>query len=252
MNIPTQTMKQEESSRRRAARLDYLLDILEIQLQEKTFAKCRLEDVVAACEFSLMTVYKLLISRDTAIFMLATRTLKRWCDLMDIAIKSDLMPRYILLSTNVSHYIITNTYPMGTACLFSSNTFRYEALVNEDILKAFDNEIARAIKCLETIVSLGIKSTDLKLDCGLNANDIATNIWSGLYGTMVLNLNNTDQTPARIHSYKLIVRRQLDDLNWKPLSSEINYDEESKNIINTLYAEEFKKIPIKQAPTYLN
>ena len=245
-------MMSEKRSRSRQVEEERLREITLIAediIAKKGIGGLTLQEAIAKSSISRGTFYKLIPSKETLITYLGIKGVNYWLELVRKSIKYDALSRERLLVLYATHVLFNKLKPINYQCLFIANSESNKMLVNNELNDILDVRINDLINYIDSCIRLGITENNLSIAPNIDSLDMAFFIWANRYGATVTasnyKINNTDLT----HKYKLFSDYNLDNMGWKPLSTELNYERVLIDIFKTFYTKEIKQAKKLHTPT---
>ena len=242
----------EKRSRSRQVEEERLREITQIAediISVKGIGGLTLQEAISKSSISRGTFYKLIPSKETLITYLGIKGVNYWLELVRKSVKFDALSRERLLVLYATHVLFNKLKPINYQCLFIANSESNKLLVNQDLNNILDVRINDLINYIDHCIRLGISENNLTIDPDINSLDLAFFIWAIRYGATVTasnyKINNTDLT----YKYKLFSDYSLDNMGWKPLSTELNYERVLIDIFKTFYTKEIKQAKKLHTPT---
>lgn len=232
--------KRSKSRQIEEERLKEITLIAEDIITEKGVGGLTLQEAISKSSISRGTFYKLIPSKETLITYLGIKGVNYWLELVRKAIDYDALARERLLVLYATHVLFNKLKPINYQCLFIANSESNKLLVNGELNDILDVRINDLINYIDNCLRLAIGEGNLMLSAGLDTIDFAFFLWAERYGATVTasnyKINNVDLT----HKYKLFTDYSLDNMGWKPLSKELNYERVLIDIFKEFYSKETK------------
>lgn len=235
-------MKEKRSAKRLIAekRLTEIALIAEKIISESGISGLTLQEVISKSSISRGTFYKQFPSKETLITYLGIKGLNYWSALMEKAAGFDALSREKFLTMYAAHVLCSRLKPINYLCIFIANSEVNRATVNAQLNMILDDRINNLIRYIESCIQKGVKEGNLIIPASFSSSELAFFMWANRYGATVAScnyqINNHDGDLTQ--KYKLYTNYLLDSMNWKPLSSEINYERVLNNLFNTFYKNE--------------
>ncbi|MDX1915177.1 MAG: TetR/AcrR family transcriptional regulator [Methylophilus sp.] len=233
-------MTEKRSRKRRAIerRLDEILLIAETIISKKGIKELTLQEVISKSSISRGTFYKLFPSKETLITYLGIKGLNYWSALMEKAAEYDALSREKLLILYATHVLCNRLEPIYYKCIFIANAEVNRMAVDVELNAILDDRINNLISFIEECIHLAIKEGNLKMPPNLSTLEMAFFIWANRYGATIAAYNYQMSSVDLTLKYKIYTDYSLDNMQWRPLSTEINYERVLRNIFNTFYKKE--------------
>lgn len=233
----------EKRSRKRLVderRLEEITLIAEDIVAKKGINGLTLQEVISNSSISRGTFYKQFPSKETVITYLGIKGLNYWSGLMEMAAEYDGLSRERMLVLYATHVLCHRLRPINYQCIFIANSEVNRLAVSPELNAILDDRVNCLIAFIEECIQLGVKEGNLSLPSNLSAPELAFFIWANRYGATLASLNyHIDSSDGDLtQKYKRYTNYYLDNMDWKPLSTEINYERVLNNIFNTFYKQE--------------
>lgn len=219
-------------------RLEQILDISERLIAEKGIHNFKLDDVIEEFTFSRNIFFKQINTKETLFAYLAIKGLNYWIGLMNRVKKWDGYSREKILAIHISGLIFEYSNPVLYYSLFGMGTFIYRDNLSSEVCAILDKKVNIVIKMLQRTIDEGIENKELKLARGISSYDFAFSVWCSRFGYLAMlkqhNIKNSESS-----YFKPYMRLISDKLQWHPLSSEYDYDEAAKKIVQALFLKEY-------------
>lgn len=233
----------EKRSRKRQVdekRLEEITLIAEEIVAKKGINGLTLQEVISSSSISRGTFYKQFPSKETVITYLGIKGLNYWSGLMEMAAGYDALSRERLLVLYATHVLCHRLRPINYQCIFTANSEVNRLAVSPELNAILDDRINRLITFIEECIQQAIREGNLTVPANLSAPELAFFIWANRYGATLASfnyqINSSDGDLTQ--KYKRYTNYYLDSMDWKPLSSEINYERVLNNIFNNYYKQE--------------
>lgn len=232
--------KRSRSRQVEEERLREITLIAEDIIAEKGIGGLTLQEAISKSSISRGTFYKLIPSKETLLTYLGIKGVNYWLELVRKAINYDALSRERLLILYATHVLFNKLKPINYQCLFIANSESNKLLVDNDLNEILDVRINDLINYIDNCIKLGVSEGNLQMPPNIESLDLAFFIWANRYGATVTASNYKISNVDLTHKYKLFSDYNLDNMNWKPLSSELNYERVLIDIFNTFYVKEIK------------
>ncbi len=233
----------EKRSRKRQVdekRLEEITLIAEEIVAKKGINGLTLQEVISQSSISRGTFYKQFPSKETVITYLGIKGLNYWSGLMEMAKEYDALSRERLLVLYATHVLCHRLRPINYQCIFIANSEVNRLAVNPELNAILDDRINHLITFIAECITQGVIEQNLTIPSNLSIPELAFFIWANRYGATVASYNfqiaqgDDDLT----QKYKRYTNYYLDNMQWKPLSQEINYERVLNHIFTTFYKQE--------------
>lgn len=245
-------MTEKRSRKRQVAerRLDEITLIAENIISRVGINGLTLQEVISNSSISRGTFYKQFPNKETLITYLGIKGINYWSALMEKAVNYDALSREKFLVLYASHVLCHKLKPINYQCIFIANSEVNRLAVNSELNLILDDRINSLIQYIEDCIKLAVKEGNLKIPENLTTTELAFFMWANRYGATVASYNfNTAEDNDLTQKFKQYTNYCLDNMNWKPLSSEINYERVLNTIFNTYYKRE-RSVAKKLHPKY--
>lgn len=242
----------EKRSRSRQVEEERLREITQIAediIAEKGIGGLTLQEAISKSSISRGTFYKLIPSKETLVTYLGIKGVNYWLELVRKAINYDALSRERLLVLYATHVLFNKLKPINYQCLFIANSEANKLLVSAELNDILDVRVNDLINYIDSCIRLGIKEENLALAANIDTIDLAFFIWANRYGATVTATNYKISNADLTHKYKLFTDYSLDNMSWKPLSSELNYERVLIDIFKDFYGKEIKQAKKLHTPT---
>lgn len=233
--------KRSRSRQVEEERLREITAIAEDIITEKGIGGLTLQEAISKSSISRGTFYKLIPSKETLITYLGIKGVNFWLELIRKAINYNALSRERLLVLYASHVLFNKLKPINYQCLFIANSESNKMLVNPDLNEILDVRVNDLISYIDNCIRLGVKEGNLEINPNIESLDLAFFIWANRYGATVTASNYKISNADLTYKYKLFSDYNLDNMNWKPLSSELNYERVLIDIFKEFYGKEIKE-----------
>jgi len=246
-------MVEKRSRKRQVAerRLEEITLIAENIISRVGINGLTLQEVISESSISRGTFYKQFPSKETLITYLGIKGINFWSALMEKAVAYDALSREKFLILYAAHVLCHKLKPINYQCIFIANSEVNRLAVSSELNMILDDRISNLIQYIEDCINLGIKEGNLVIPKNLTTTELAFFMWANRYGATVAsyNFHTSAEENDLTQKFKQYTNYCLDNMNWKPLSSEINYERVLNNIFNTYYKRE-RSIAKKMHPKY--
>ncbi|MEE9331708.1 MAG: TetR/AcrR family transcriptional regulator [Methylophilaceae bacterium] len=242
----------EKRSRSRQVEEERLREITLIAegiIAKKGIGGLTLQEAISQSSISRGTFYKLIPSKETLITYLGIKGVNYWLELVRKSIHYDALSRERLLVLYATHVLFNKLKPINYQCLFIANSESNKLLVNDDLTDILDVRINDLINYIDSCIRLGVNEGNLKITANISSLDLAFFIWANRYGATVTARNYKISDIDLTHKYKLFSDYSLDNMSWKPLSNELNYERVLIEIFKEFYEKEIKMAKKLHTPT---
>lgn len=240
--------KRSRSRQVEEERLREITAIAEDIISEKGIGGLTLQEAISKSSISRGTFYKLIPSKETLITYLGIKGVNFWLELIRKAINYNAMSRERLLVLYATHVLFNKLKPINYQCLFIANSESNKLLVNHDLNEILDVRINDLISYIDNCIRLGVKEGNLEIDPKIDSLDLAFFIWANRYGATVTASNYKISHADLTYKYKLFSDYNLDNMNWKPLSNELNYERVLIDIFKEFYGKETQEAKKLHSP----
>ncbi len=242
-------MTEKRSKNRQVAekRLDEITLIAEKIIATKGINGLTLQEVISKCSISRGTFYKQIPSKETLITYLGIKGLNFWAALIEKSLEYNALSREKLLVLYAAHVLCNRLMAINYQCIFIANSEVNRMAVNLELNLILDDRINYLISYIDSCIQLGVKEGNLSVPSNLSTVELSFFIWANRYGATVASRNFQISSADLTLKYKLYTDYTLDNMNWKPLSNEINYERVLNGIFNTYYKNE-KIMAVKLHP----
>jgi AcrR family transcriptional regulator len=231
---------QARKERERAAREELILDHAQRMLLRDGFQNLNLDDLAEAVEYSKGTLYLHFKAKEDLALAVVTRALKERADLFERALKFKGRSREQVSAVGFACCHFANVYPdyYNVDMMLKSLSFWEKADEGRQHLYAMQG--GRCFRVIHRIVTDGLQKGDLPAS-KLSPEQIVFGIVSTAVGSHIMARNTQvlmmtgidDPLKALCQNVSLV----LDGLNWKPLSSEWDYDATDHRIKKEIFPE---------------
>jgi AcrR family transcriptional regulator len=223
------------------------IQVLAIGLLEKNgFKHLKLEQIIDECIVSRVTFYKFVPSKEALYSILAVRGLNIWLDYIARVNKFQGVTRVKMIGHFVAYYMLSKAHPVLFKCIFMHNHFPTASAVELDLAITYRQKTDLIIDALTSTIALAIKNNELELPEQLSPYALATSYWHGVCGVTSMELHNENEAHVEkaLDYYRTYIRSISDLLNWRPLSTELNYDPFMEQIMKEIFPKELKKLKL--------
>jgi AcrR family transcriptional regulator len=233
----------EKRSRKRLVdekRLEEITLIAEDIVAKKGINGLTLQEVISSSSISRGTFYKQFPSKETVLTYLGIKGLNYWSGLMEMAASYDGLSRERLLVLYATHVLCHRLKPINYQCIFIANSEVNRMAVSPELNAILDDRIHQLITFIEECIHMAMKEGNLTVPANLTPPELAFFMWANRYGATLASLNYqiSSNDGDLTQKYKRYTNYYMDNMHWKPLSSEINYERVLNNIFNTYYKHE--------------
>ncbi|MFW5432369.1 MAG: TetR/AcrR family transcriptional regulator [Methylophilaceae bacterium] len=240
--------KRSRSRQVEEERLQEITLIAEGIIAKKGVGGLTLQEAISKSSISRGTFYKLIPSKETLITYLGIKGVNYWLELVRKSINNNALSRERLLVLSATHVLFNKLKPINYQCLFIANSESNKLLVNDELNDILDVRIHDLINYIDSCIRLGVSEGNFKIDANIDSIDLAFFLWAVRYGATVTASNYKISNSDLSQKYKLFASYNLDNMGWKPLSSELNYDRVLTEIFNEFYGKEMKMAKKLDAP----
>lgn len=146
----------------------------------------------------------------------------------------------------VAYYVFAKVNPELHKAIFMHNYIPLDDLEEKhkqlfsQLSEEYDNLISQLINESQKIVENAIQDKDLVLPANMSAKIFTEGMWHGIYGYVARDLhnNNPNFLETALGYYRAHLRSNCDLLNWRPLSTEYDYNSELLIIMKTVFPQE--------------
>jgi AcrR family transcriptional regulator len=238
--MPTQEAKLSRKQQEIKERIEYWLDLAEVIISEKGYSEFQLVDLASRSGFSTGIVYKQFKTKETITIMLAIRFFKKWHALLKRVLEYEAPGRIRLYALHIGHTFISKTYDSAYRCIYIVSTSQYKSRVSEDLFQEYENCVNFNIESLAEIVEVSISKGELTLPVQFTtARELAINLWSIHYGVASLSFSELASGQESLGTYCKFIRVMFDNMQWKPLSIDMNYEALAEVAVTELWTSEY-------------
>ncbi|MES2546521.1 MAG: TetR/AcrR family transcriptional regulator [Pseudomonadota bacterium] len=240
-------MKEKRSKARLSAdrRIKEITLIAELIIVKNGFKDLTLQEVIEQSSISRGTFFKLIPNKETLIAHLGVKGLNFWLELINKTKDFDGLAREKLLILHASQVIASKLNRITYHSIFIANAALNRFAVAPELNLILDDRVNELIQFYNLCIQLGINEGSFPAkDYLLNTEELAYFMWANRYGATVCNINyvphNNDSDLSG--KYKKFVDMHLDSMEWRPLSTEVNYSRVLLDIYNQYYKKEIAQI----------
>ena len=205
-----------------------------------------MEKIAAEMEYAKGTIYNHFPNKEEIMIALANAALSKRTELFRRAATHIGKSRQRITAICAANDIFNRRFP---------SHFRVEFLIRSQSIWDKTSEKGQNTlkmcesKCMEAVAGIvrdGVASGDLKLPKSLSPEEFVFGMWSMSLGAYSIVSNGRGLDELGIENPLYSVRQNLfvflDGVNWKPLSSKVDYEELFNNLQREIFAEELAEI----------
>ena len=225
----------------RERKMDDVLDVVELLLKESNdFNKITMSDVSTQMGWPRSTVINFIPNKETLCAYLAFRGFDTLFGYLDRANAYGGQSRMKFVLVYIGNLLFTRLHPYQYEAIFNFNTPANKSSVDAEIVQLFNQKMLKVVSYIEGVIHEGIFKEEITMPPRMTPFDVAYFIWAGQYGVSSLIALSQTNTIEAGKKYRYFVRQSLDAWPWNPISSAINYDEETETIAREYFIEELK------------
>ena len=233
-----------KTQRNAEKRINEVVLIAENIISQKGLKNLALQEIIDKSTMSRGTFFKYFPNKETIIAYLAISGLSFWYELILKTEDYSGFSREKMMIIHATHILCNRLKPIQYMAIFEANNNTNRSAVTDEINSILDGHIAQIISVIEGYLDEArFKENSIGPIEHLTNSDIAFFIWASRYGASVSSINyQINKTEGDLtQKYKLYTYYILDKLDWKPLSTEINYERVLNNILTTYFNKERKE-----------
>ena len=240
-------MKEKRSRARLSAdkRIKEITLIAELIIVKRGFKELTLQEVIAQSSISRGTFFKLIPNKETLITHLGINGINYWLELINKARGFEGLARENLLVLHASQVIASKLNRTIYHSIFMANAELNRLSVTPELNFILDDRINELIQFYNGCIQLGLKDGSFPArNYSFNTEELAYFMWANRYGATVSSINYMPHNNIGdlTEKYKKFVDVQLDFMEWRPLSSELNYSRVLLDIYSKYYRKEISQI----------
>jgi len=239
----TLTRKQREIQQREAM----LLDVARTLLMEYGFAGLSMDRLAEATEYSKGTIYQHFSTKEDLVAALAVQSLTRRSELFDRAGTFAGRPRERMFAIGVADELFARLHPQYYQSEIIIRMAALQTRADAERCKLLCGRDQTCMKSVREVVAAGIAEGDLALPPPLSAEHVCFAIHSIALGTH-LNLYSygSPVDATKLGPPESLVRDNvqilLDGFGWRPLTTEWDYGQTYRRLIDSLFADELRRL----------
>lgn len=205
-----------------------------------------MDKIAESLDYSKGTIYNHFPNKEEILVALGIETMSQRLRLFERAVQFKGNPREKMQAVGVAaelfarlhpdHFIIEHTFRLTTVWDKVSH-WRRE--------KTEQSELS-CMRLITTLVTQGLEKGHIQLHDGFTSEDVVFGFWSLTSGAYALANSNPNLINMGIrnpfNTVRLLTRGLADGLNWRPLSTETDYDAITEKILQELFAEELMQL----------
>ncbi len=239
--------RKEQNFIQREQELIYLaLDIL----RENGLSGLTMDKLTAHSDYSKGTIYNHFSCKEDVLSAIGISCLVELDQLFSRAMAFQGNTRERLIAVHFSYMLHARLKPEQFMCVLSCKTAAVAEKASKQHRQLSINKENKLLESLNNLVIEAKKNTELdfkKLNLGDDAvNAVTFSIWSMSFGSLSLLMNAVDSPLIKKMNRQDVLLNNinitLDGLNWRPLSSQWNYNEIISRIKNEIFAEEVQAL----------
>ncbi|MDH5434223.1 MAG: TetR/AcrR family transcriptional regulator [Gammaproteobacteria bacterium] len=205
-----------------------------------------IDKLVDASPYSKGTVYKHFEGKEDVMMAVCNACFRDLRELFEKALTFKGRSREKLLSVLVSYIIWAKLRPYQLFIVLSAHSPNVTANTSEKYQQQHHEceEQMMTLMCGE--IAKAVEQGDLVLSENMTLEQVTFALWSATWGSMALIISKgtSSQLQAMELERETFTNGRLifDGLNWKPLSSEMNYKETLNRIVKELFSEEVAEL----------
>lgn len=240
-------MKEKRSRARLSAdkRIKEITLIAELIIVKRGFKDITLQEVIGQSSISRGTFFKLIPNKETLLTHLGIKGINYWLELVNKAEAFEGTARERLLVLHAAQVIASKLNNVIYNSIFIANAELNRLAVSAQLNLILDDRVAELIQFNKSCIQQSIQEGNFELSKqGLTIDELAYFMWSNRYGATVSSLNYLPQNNISNLSekYKIFIDTHMDYMQWKPLSTEIDYDRVLMDIFKKFYKKEITQI----------
>ena len=246
----TGTRKQREIAERHRL----FLDLGREMIIDDGFGNFGMDRLAERAEYSKGTVYQHFNCKEELLIQLCIRNHRQLESLFARARNLSGNPREKLLAIFLAHNLWTALDPavMHMYQAFCGGEFKDK--VTPASLEDHDALERNIIGIVASIVIAAVDAGDLTLPAEMNPNELVFGLWATCHGGQILQTMDLPLQEFGIrHPASVLLQisqATLDGMNWRPLSSDFDYNKTMQSLIANEFAEECRQIELSPTPTH--
>lgn len=205
-----------------------------------------MDRIAELAEYSKGTVYQHFHCKEEILIQLCNQCITDLSSLFIKASQFDGNHRERLLAVFYAHDLFAHLQPDSLTIMQSLGGNLITAKVDPSSLAKHRKMEASLLETVSSIVSDGLANGDLTLGEDLNPVELVFGLWSLSYGGQLIQTYDIPLQDLGVrHAGSALIRNSLamlDGLNWRPLSTEHDYNASLERVKREMFAEEIKQI----------
>ncbi|HMO13434.1 MAG TPA: TetR/AcrR family transcriptional regulator [Pirellulaceae bacterium] len=236
------TRKEREFLQREAR----ILQIAHEFVMREGYHGLSMDRIADSIEYSKGTIYNHFRNKEEIIAALAVQTIFHRVDLFRRAVQFSGCARERMQAIGVAAELFAKLYPHHS---LYQQVLRMPSIWEKTSAQRqaqFESAESQCVNTVANVVRDGIAEGNLSLPEGFNPEDLVFGLWSLTSAAFTLAASNSNLGRLGIASpfgsVRVLTSRMIDGFNWRPLSSELDFDQVAERAIRELFLEEFTKL----------
>jgi AcrR family transcriptional regulator len=228
--------------RERRQREEAILEAARVLLLERGYHGLTMDRIAEAVEYSKATIYLHFHCKEEVIATLATRFMETQLEMQERAATFPGSARERLTAVGEAVELFSRLYPGDVHILHNIQTEAFSEKTSEDVTLAMQELEQRGMNVMTGITRDAVAMGDLELPDWLTPEDLSMGLWSTVIGGQLAALRNLSAAGGSgsdaLSTVMHLCQAMGDGLNWRPLSTEMDYDAVRERVRETLFPEE--------------
>ena len=246
LGMGTLTRKQREIQQREAL----LLDVARSMLMEHGFAGLSMDRLAEATEYSKGTIYQHFSTKEDLVAALAVQSVKYRAELFDRASAFPGRPRERMYAIGVADELFARLHPQYYHSEMVIRLAALQSRVDAERCKHLCGHDSTCMSRVREIVDAAVIAGDLTLQSPRTAEKVSFAVFAVALGTH-LGIHNYGAMfdPAELGPPSSLMRDSveilLDGFGWHPLSTEWDYSQTYRRLVQGVFADEQRRLEVK-------
>ncbi|EIJ42916.1 transcriptional regulator [Beggiatoa alba B18LD] len=239
------TRKQRELLQRE----ELILETASRLMQTHGYLGLTMDKIAEAIEYSKGTIYQHFTCKEEVLATLCVRTHSSMLDMFERVVKYPAPTRVRMSGLMLAYTLHVYLHPLEFHNFQVIKTTSFKDKLSPEKKQAL---LESELKTLDTVSSVpreAITNGDVILDPRLTPEELTFSFWAMSYGGLLILSSDFPFDHMKIRPHFVLQNTflmYLDNMNWKPLSSEWDYAKSQREILENLFTEELKCLTPEQ------
>jgi len=225
-------------------------------VEENCITTLTIDKLVAESNYSKGTIYKHFLGKEDLLMAICNTCVTEMQEMFSRALKFKGNSRERILAVGVSYVIWAKLHPSQLFIILSAHSPNVASCCSDNRIEAHNQCEANLMGLMNTEIAKAIDEGDLTMPEGMVFEQLTFAMWSASWGAMALIVSKGGSIklgPMQLERESFTnTRLLLDGLNWKPLSTDWDYNQSIKNIANEIFKPEIKALEKMGNPFIFN